>query len=256
MSNRVPLIAGNWKMNKTVPESLELARAIQDGLPRLDAVEVALLPPFTSLWPVANSGITDAGVVLGAQDMHWEEKGAYTGEVSPLMISGWCRYALIGHSERRQMFGETDETVNLKVLAAAAHGLRPLVAVGETLAENEAGQTDAVLARQVPAALAGLDEQQGLEVVVAYEPIWAIGTGRTATPEHAEQSCARIRVLVAESLGTAVADAVRVLYGGSMNAGNAAELMAQPNIDGGLIGGASLVAADFLTIIKAALPGA
>jgi len=243
-------------MNKTVPESLELARAIQEGLPRLDAVEVALLPPFTSLWPVANSGITDAGVVLGAQDMHWEEKGAYTGEVSPLMIAGWCRYALIGHSERRQMFGETDETVNLKVLAAAAHGLRPMVAVGETLAENEAGQTDAVLARQVPAALAGLDEQQGLEVVVAYEPIWAIGTGRTATPGHAEQSCARIRTLVAELLGTAVADAVRVLYGGSMNAGNAAELMAQPNIDGGLIGGASLVAADFLTIVQAAADGA
>ena len=254
MSNRIPLIAGNWKMNKTVPESVELARAIQDGLPRLDRVEVALLPPFTSLWPVANSGVADAGVVLGAQDMHWEEKGAYTGEVSPLMIAGWCRYVLLGHSERRQMFGETDDSVQLKVQAAVAHGLRPIVAVGETLAQNEAGETEAVLGRQVPTALAGLDEAQGLEVVVAYEPIWAIGTGRTATPDHAEKTCARIRMLVAETLGTAVADSVRVLYGGSMNPANAADLMAQPNIDGGLIGGASLVAEDFLKIINAAIP--
>jgi triosephosphate isomerase len=252
--SRTPLIAGNWKMNKTVPESLELASQIQQGLPRLDAVEVALLPPFTSLWPVSSSGITDAGVVLGAQDLHWEERGAFTGEISPLMIAGWCRYALVGHSERRQMFGETDETVNRKVHAALAHGLRPIIAVGETLEENEGGLTEAVLGRQVPAALAGLDEQQGLEVVVAYEPIWAIGTGRTATPDHAEKSCALIRMLVAEALGTAVADAVRVLYGGSMNAGNAAELMQQPNIDGGLIGGASLVADDFLRIINAAAP--
>jgi len=256
MSDRLPLIAGNWKMNKTVPESLELAQQIQQGLPRLDHVEVALLTPFTSLWPVANSGITDSGVVMGAQDIFWEEKGAYTGEVSPLMVAGWCRYALVGHSERRQLFGETDESVNRKVNAAVSHGLRPIVAVGETLAENEAGQTEAVLARQVPAALAGLDEQQGLEVVVAYEPIWAIGTGRTATPDHAEATCARIRMLVAEALGMAVAESVRVLYGGSMNAANAADLMAQPNIDGGLVGGASLVAEDFLKIIHAALPPA
>jgi triosephosphate isomerase len=252
--SRLPLIAGNWKMNRTVPESLDLAAQIQAGLPRLDEVEVALLPPFTSLWPVAKSGIADAGVVLGAQDMFWEEKGAFTGEVSPLMIEGWCRYVLIGHSERRQLFGETDESVNRKVHAALAHGLRPMIAVGETLEENEAGQTEAVLGRQVPAALRGVDEGQGLEVVLAYEPIWAIGTGRTATPGHAEASCALIRRLVAESLGTAVADAVRVLYGGSVNAGNAAELMSEQNIDGALVGGASLVAADFLQIIDAATP--
>ncbi|GAC1335304.1 MAG: triose-phosphate isomerase [Candidatus Dormibacteria bacterium] len=254
MSDRLPLIAGNWKMNKTVPESLELAHQIQQGLPRLDRVEVALLPPFTSLWSVANSGIADSGVVMGAQDIFWEDQGAFTGEVSPLMVAGWCRYALVGHSERRQLFGETDESVNRKVRAAAAHGLRPIIAVGETLEENESGQTEAVLSRQVPAALAGLDEQQGLEVVVAYEPIWAIGTGRTATPGHAEATCARIRMLIAEALGMAVAESVRVLYGGSMNAANAAELMAQPNIDGGLVGGASLVAEDFLKIIDAALP--
>ena len=252
--SRIPLIAGNWKMNKTVPESLQLAQEIQAGLPRLDAVEVALLPPFTSLWPVSRSGITDAGVVLGAQDMYWEEKGAFTGEVSPLMIAGWCRYALVGHSERRQFFGETDATVNRKVHAALAHGIRPMVAVGETLEENEAGQTEAVLRRQVPAALEGMDEQQGLELVLAYEPIWAIGTGRTATPDHAEASCALIRRLVAESLGTAVAEAVRVLYGGSVNAANSAELMGQDNVDGALVGGASLVPADFLQIVNSAMP--
>ncbi|MFN2462590.1 MAG: triose-phosphate isomerase [Candidatus Dormibacteria bacterium] len=253
MSRRTPLIAGNWKMNKTVPEALELVHAIQQGLPRLDHVEVALLPSFISLWPVSRSGITDDGVVLGAQDIYWEDRGAFTGEVSPLMIEGWCRYALVGHSERRQLFAESDETVSQKVQSALAHGIRPIIAVGETLQENEAGETEAVLARQVPAALNGLDEAQGLEVVIAYEPIWAIGTGRTATPGHAEENCARIRRLVAEALGTAVADAVRVLYGGSMNATNAAVLMAQPNIDGGLIGGASLVAPDFLKIIQAAV---
>ncbi|MEA2683594.1 MAG: triosephosphate isomerase [Chloroflexota bacterium] len=252
--SRIPLVAGNWKMNTTVPESLELAAEIQRGLPRLDSVEVAVLPPFTSLWPVARSGIADDGVVFGAQDIYWEEKGAFTGEISPVMVAGWCRYALVGHSERRQLFGETDESVNRKVHAAIAHGLRPIIAVGETLEENESGQTEAVLGRQVPAALRGVDEQQGLEVVLAYEPIWAIGTGRTATPDHAQQSCALIRRLVAEALGPVVAESVRVLYGGSVNAANSAELMAQPDIDGALVGGASLVAADFLQIIDAAAP--
>jgi triosephosphate isomerase len=250
----MPLVAGNWKMNKTVPESLELVQQIQQGLPRLDQVEVAILPPFTSLWPVSRSGIAAAGVVLGAQDIFWEDKGAYTGEVSPAMVEGWCRYALIGHSERRQLFGETDESVNRKVRAAIRHGLRPLIAVGETLEENESGQTEAVLGRQVPAALHGVDEAQGTEVVLAYEPIWAIGSGRTATPDHAQQSCALIRRLVAEALGNAVGEAVRVLYGGSVNAANSAELMAQPDIDGALVGGASLVAEDFVQIIGAAMP--
>ncbi|HEY8739919.1 MAG TPA: triose-phosphate isomerase [Candidatus Dormibacteraeota bacterium] len=252
--SRMPLVAGNWKMNKTVPESLELVQQIQQGLPRLDQVEVAILPPFTSLWPVSRSGIAAAGVVLGAQDIFWEDKGAYTGEVSPAMVEGWCRYALIGHSERRQLFGETDESVNRKVRAAIRHGLRPLIAVGETLEENESGQTEAVLGRQVPAALHGVDEAQGTEVVLAYEPIWAIGSGRTATPDHAQQSCALIRRLVAEALGNAVGEAVRVLYGGSVNAANSAELMAQPDIDGALVGGASLVAEDFVQIIGAAMP--
>lgn len=248
--SRRPLVAGNWKMNKTVPESLALVAAIRDGL-ATDGVEVAVLPPFTSLWPVS-AALEGSEIVLGAQDMYWEDKGAFTGEVSPLMIEGWCRYALIGHSERRQLFGETDEMVNRKALAAAAHGIRPLVAVGETLEQHEAGETEAVLGRQVPAALAGLGEEHGMDLVVAYEPIWAIGTGKTATPEHAEASCGRIRALVSSSLGVAVGDAVRVLYGGSVTPNNAGELMTRPNVDGALVGGASLVAEDFLAIVKAA----
>ena len=252
--NRTPLVAGNWKMNKTVPESLALVAGIGAALPRLDAVEVALLPPFTSLWPVSTSGIADRGVVLGALNLYWETSGAFTGEISPAMLSGWCRYGLIGHSERRRLFGETDENVNRKVHAALSAGLRPMVAVGETLEENEAGRTEEVLGRQVPAGLAGLDQAQGLEVVMAYEPVWAIGTGKTATPDHAEQSCALIRRLVAQALGTAVAESVRILYGGSVTPANAAELMSQPNIDGALVGGASLVAADFLAIVAAATP--
>jgi triosephosphate isomerase len=252
--SRTPLVAGNWKMNKTVPESLALVAEIGAALPRLDAVEVALLPPFTSLWPVSTSSIADSGVVLGAQNLYWETSGAFTGEISPAMLSGWCRYGLIGHSERRRLFGETDENVNRKVHAALSAGLRPMVAVGETLQENEAGRTEEVLGRQVPAGLAGLDGAQGLQVVMAYEPVWAIGTGKTATPDHAEQSCALIRRLVAQSLGTAVAESVRILYGGSVTPANAAELMSQPNIDGALVGGASLVAADFLAIVAAATP--
>jgi triosephosphate isomerase len=253
--SRTPLVAGNWKMNKTVPESLDLAAEINAGLPTGEDVEVAILPPFTSLWPVSTSGLGD-GLVLGAQDMFWEASGAFTGEISPLMLSGWCRYALIGHSERRRLFGETDESVNRKVHAALAHDLRPMVAVGETLEENEAGRTEEILSRQVPAALAGVDEQQGFDVVLAYEPIWAIGTGRTATPDHAEQSCALIHRLVAGALGNAVADSVRVLYGGSVTPSNAAELMSRENVDGALVGGASLVAADFLAIVAAAMPRA
>ena len=252
--NRTPLVAGNWKMNKTVPESLALVAGIGAALPRLDGVEVALLPPFTSLWPVSTSGIGDRGVVLGAQNLYWETSGAFTGEISPAMLSGWCRYGLIGHSERRRLFGETDENVNRKVHAALSAGLRPMVAVGETLEENEAGRTEEVLGRQVPAGLAALDQAQGLQVVMAYEPLWAIGTGKTATPDHAEQSCALIRRLVAQALGTAVAESVRILYGGSVTPANAAELMSQPNIDGALVGGASLVAADFLAIVAAATP--
>ena len=249
--SRIPLVAGNWKMNKTVPESLELARAIRAGADGADGVEVCLLPPFTSLWPVRGE-LEGSSLGLGSQDVYWEDAGAFTGEVSPVMIEGWCRYALVGHSERRRLFHETDEDVNRKARAARAHGLRPMIAVGETLEEHEAGQTDAILSRQVPAAVAGLDVADGSDLALAYEPVWAIGTGRTATPAHAQQSCARIRELLAGALGAATAGAVRVLYGGSVTPANAAELMAEPDIDGALVGGASLVAADFLAIIRAA----
>jgi triosephosphate isomerase len=251
--SRTPLVAGNWKMNKTVPESLVLVAEMMAAMPRLGDVEVALLPPFTSLWPVSTA-IEASDVVLGAQDLYWETSGAFTGEISATMLAGWCRYGLIGHSERRRLFGETDENVNRKVHAALAAGLRPMVAVGETLEENETGRTEEVLGRQVPAGLAGLDEAQGMKLVMAYEPVWAIGTGRTATPDHAEQSCALIRRLVAQTLGTPVAESMRILYGGSVTPANAAELMGQPDIDGALVGGASLVAADFLAIVAAATP--
>jgi triosephosphate isomerase (TIM) len=249
---RRPLVAGNWKMNKTVPESLALVRDIRAGVAD-DGPEVAILPPFTSLWPVSQE-LDGSDIGLGAQDMYWEDAGAYTGEISPLMIQGWCTYALVGHSERRRLFGETDEQVNRKALVAVSHGLRPIVAVGETLEQHEAGETEAVLGRQVPAALQGFSEDQGSRLVVAYEPVWAIGTGRNATPEHAEDSCALIRALVARVLGVAVAEATRVIYGGSVTPANAGDLMAQPSVDGALVGGASLVAADFLAIVRAAVP--
>jgi triosephosphate isomerase len=246
----MPLVAGNWKMNKTVPESLTLVADLLAGMPRLDHVEVAVLPPFTSLWPVSNA-LEGSEVGLGAQNMYWEEKGAYTGEISPLMVAGWCRYALLGHSERRQLFGETDEKVNRKVRAALGHGLRPLVAVGETLEEHEAGSTEAVLGRQVPAALAGLSEEQGLELVLAYEPIWAIGTGNAATTIDAEDACVFIRSLVGKLGGDEAAAGVRIQYGGSVNGENAADLMAEPDVDGLLVGGASLDAAKFTDVIRA-----
>jgi triosephosphate isomerase len=249
---RTPLVAGNWKMNKTVPESIELAEAIRAGLAGAgDRVEVALLPPFTSLWQVSDV-IRDSPLHLGCQNVYWEDKGAFTGEISPLMVRGWCRYALVGHSERRHVFGETDEQVNHKVRAAVRHGLRPMVAVGETPDEHEAGDTEVVLGRQVPRALEGLTEAEAAHLVVAYEPVWAIGTGRTATPEHAESSCGLIRALLGQALGATIAGSTRVLYGGSVTPANAAELMAQPNVDGALVGGASLVAGDFLAIVGAA----
>jgi triosephosphate isomerase len=256
VTRRLPLVAGNWKMNKTVPESLDLAQAIRTGLsvPAQD-VEVALLPPFTSLWPVSQT-LKGSDIGVGAQNIYWEDRGAFTGEISPLMVSGWCRYALIGHSERRHIFGESDEMVGRKVKAALRHGLRPLVAVGETLEEHDLGRTADVLGRQVPAALAGIDTAEGARLVVAYEPVWAIGTGKTATPEQAQSSCAMIRELAGKALGAEVAAGLRILYGGSVTPASAAELLAQPDVDGALVGGASLVAVDFLTIVAAAAPSA
>jgi triosephosphate isomerase len=249
---RTPIIAGNWKMNKTVAETLELVREIRQSLGEApEQVEVVLCPPFTSLW-VAKNSLGRSRFSLGAQDLYWEPKGAFTGEISPVMLAELATYVIIGHSERRQYFGETDETVNKKVKAALATGLRPIVCVGEVLAEFEAGKTNEVVGRQTRGALAGLTPEQMQNVVIAYEPVWAIGTGKAATGPAANAVVAQtIRGALAEMLGGEVAQATRVQYGGSVTPANIAEFMEQPDLDGALVGGASLKAADFAEIIRA-----
>ncbi|MBF8282591.1 MAG: tpiA [Anaerolineales bacterium] len=249
---RKPVVAANWKMNKTASEAVDLARELVAAIQPFTAVERVLCPPFTALAAVAPV-LAGTGIGLGAQNMHWEKSGAYTGEVSPLMLAGLCQYVIVGHSERRQYFAETDETVNKKVKAALAHGLTPIVCVGENLAENEAGQTAAVVTRQTRAAYAGLTAGDALKTILAYEPVWAIGTGKAATPAGANAVIGlHIRGALADLYSSAVADALRVQYGGSVTAANAADLMAQPDIDGALVGGASLKPAEFAAIVKAA----
>ncbi|MBL8056890.1 MAG: triose-phosphate isomerase [Anaerolineales bacterium] len=249
---RTPVIAGNWKMNKTPAEAVELARAVLAEIQPFTTVERVLCPPFVALAGLAPV-LAGSGVGLGAQNLHWEKSGAFTGEISAPMLAGLCQYVIIGHSERRQFFGETDASVNKKVQAALAHGLTPIVCVGENLAENEAGQTGAVVTRQVRGAYAGLAAEAALKTIIAYEPVWAIGTGKAATPEQANAVMARfIRDLLQELYSAEVAGALRLQYGGSVTAANAAALMAQPDIDGALVGGASLKAADFAAIVKAA----
>jgi triosephosphate isomerase len=249
---RTKIIAGNWKMNKTPAEAAELTRALLPEIQAVTGVERVLCPPFVSLASVAPL-LAGTGVGLGAQNLHWERSGAFTGEISAPMLAGLCQYVIIGHSERRQYFGETDEGVNRKVKAALAHGLTPIVCVGENLAENEAGQTQAVVHRHVRGAYAGLSADDALRTVIAYEPVWAIGTGKAATPEQANAVMGDfIRALLAELYSTAVADLLRLQYGGSVTAANAQALMAQPHIDGALVGGASLKPAEFAAIVKAA----
>jgi triosephosphate isomerase len=249
---RIPVIAGNWKMNKTPTEAAELARAVVAEIGSIGTVERILCPPFLAL-PGLAAIVAGTGIGLGAQNMHWEKFGAFTGEISAPMLVGLCQYVIIGHSERRQYFGETDDTVNKKVKAALAHGLTPIVCVGENLVENEAGQTGEVVTRQVRGAYAGLTGDEAVKTIIAYEPVWAIGTGRAATPEQAN---AVMRQYIREVLGylytDAVASALRIQYGGSVTAANAQALMAQPEIDGALVGGASLKPADFAAIVKAA----
>ncbi len=247
---RKRIIAGNWKMNTDVAEAMALAEAVKNGYSAYD-VDVVLCPPFTNLYAV-HGVIKNSPIALGAQDLHWEEKGAFTGEVSAAMLKAvGCSFVIIGHSERRQLFGETDETVNKKIKKALEYGLKPIVCVGETLEEREAGRTEKVVEKQVRAALEGLTGDQVQSLIIAYEPVWAIGTGRTASPEQAQEVHRFIRSLTAELYNEAVAQSLRIQYGGSMNAANAAELLAQPDIDGGLIGGASLKAESFLAIINA-----
>ncbi|MDI6852721.1 MAG: triose-phosphate isomerase [Deltaproteobacteria bacterium] len=244
-----PLIAGNWKMNKTVPEARALAREIRQGLSPSRGVEVAVAPPYTALAAVADE-IAGSPIKLAAQEVFWEKQGAYTGAISPLMLTDvGCHYVIIGHSERRQYFGETDETVNRKVKAALEAGLFPIVCVGETLEQREQGRTFAVVEKQIRQGLAALAPGQGERLVIAYEPVWAIGTGKTATPDQAQEVHKLIRGLLPEVAGAAD---LRILYGGSVTPDNAGELMGQPDINGALVGGASLKAASFLGIINAA----
>ncbi len=247
---RIPIIAGNWKMNKTIAETIELVRALRAALQGVEGIQVVLCPPFVSLW-VAKNVLGQSKFGLGAQNVHWETKGAFTGEISPVMLQDICQYVIIGHSERRQYFGETDETVNRRVKAALAHDLKPIVCVGESLAQYEAGETDRVVSSQVRGGLAGLTAEQMEGVVIAYEPVWAIGTGKAATGEGANAVVAKsVRGPLAELFGAAVAQATRVQYGGSVTPANITEFMSQPDLDGGLVGGASLKASDFAEIVK------
>jgi len=249
---RVPLIAGNWKLNKTSTEAYKLAAEMLSGLRNIRGVEKLLCPPFTALMAVFRL-IKDSDIRLGAQNMYWEEQGAYTGEISPRMLAEFCQYVILGHSERRTYFGETDEQVNRKVRAAIAHHLMPIICVGETLEENEAGRAAGVVSRQVREALVGLDILDAERIVIAYEPVWAIGTGRASTAAGANTLIRNvIRPTLASLFGENIAQSVRVLYGGSVDPGNAGDFFRQPEIDGALVGGASLNARSFIDIVEAA----
>lgn len=249
---RKKIIAGNWKMNKTVSEGEALATAIKRDLAAETKVDVVLCAPFTAISAISQT-VSGSQIAVGAQNMHWEAEGAYTGEISAAMLRDlYCRYVILGHSERRQYFGESDESVNKKTHAALAAGLKPIVCVGETLEEREAGEIESVITTQINGGLAGLSSAQLKNTIIAYEPVWAIGTGKTASPEQAQEVHALIRSLLVKLSDQATADAVRIQYGGSMKPGNAAELLSKPDIDGGLIGGAALDAASFIEIVKAA----
>ena len=248
---RKTIIAGNWKMNKTPSETKAFAEEFKALLPKTKWCDVVLCVPFIDV-PAAVRAFKDSRVAVGAENLYFEKSGAFTGEVSADMLADLdVRYVIIGHSERRQYFGETDITVNKKVHAALGVGLNPIICVGESLEQREMGVTMDLIALQVKSALAGVAPEQVRKCVIAYEPIWAIGTGKTATAEQAQEVCEGIRAVIRGIYGARPARAVSILYGGSMNAKNAAELLAQPDIDGGLIGGASLKPVDFATIIKA-----
>jgi triosephosphate isomerase len=250
---RRPLISGNWKMNLTHLDAIAVVQKLAFGLDRQDPgrVEVSIHPPFTALRSVQTIlDADDIPIALGAQDVFWEERGAYTGEISPLMLAKLnVSYVIVGHSERRRYFGETDETVNRKVTAVLAAGMTPIMCLGETLEEREAGSTDTRCLHQLRLGLAGLGAEQVRGLVIAYEPVWAIGTGRTATPEDAQSVCGALRAAVGSDFGAAAASGVRIQYGGSVQVSNVADLMAQPDIDGALVGGASLDPEEFAQIV-------
>ena len=246
------IVAANWKMNTDIASGVALASAIAAGASGYDGVDIILGPPFVSLAAVRDA-VSGSGVMLAAQNMHSEDSGAFTGEIAPPMLAGLCDYVIVGHSERRQFFGETDESVGWKTSAALAHGMRPIVCVGETLDEREAGQAAEVIRRQVTAALVDLDpETVSGRLAVAYEPVWAIGTGRAATPEIADQVMGgAIAPTIAAALGAEVASSTPLLYGGSVNAANAADFAGVASIHGALVGGASLDADSFLSVVAA-----
>lgn len=246
---RVPIIAGNWKLFKTIAESVDLINELKLLVANNQGVEIIVAPVFTSLSRVSDA-VESSGIMLAAQDCYWEEEGAFTGEVAPkLLKDAGCSYVIIGHSERRQYFGETDLTVNKKTRAVIAAGLKAIVCVGESLSERESEQTFSVVEKQIKDGLAGLTTEDLIHVVIAYEPVWAIGTGKTATDSQAQEVHVFIRQLIARLFEPSVADAVRILYGGSVNPDNVRGLMAQPDIDGALVGGASLKAESFAAIV-------
>jgi len=247
VSMRTPIIAGNWKMNTNIEQAVALVREMLAKLDNIQGAEKVVCPPFVSLNPV-KALLAGSSIKVGAQNLYFEEKGAYTGEISPLMLAGLCEYVILGHSERRQYFGETDETVNRKVKAALKAKIKPIVCVGESLAENEAGRTEEVVTRQVKGAFAAVDFTR--DFVVAYEPIWAIGTGRAATGHQANATIGLIRRTLSALYGDPSAKTVCIQYGGSVTSVNIGEFISQPEIDGALVGGASLKAADFIGIVE------
>lgn len=245
-------VAGNWKMNKTIAEAKELVKAMLPELEKIENVDKAVCPSYLAVPAVAEL-CQGTSLKVGAQNLFWEPNGAYTAEVAPEMVAEVCDYVIVGHSERRKYFGETDETVNKRLKAALDVGLKVIVCVGETLEENEASETEAVVSRQIKQGLADITEEQAADITIAYEPVWAIGTGRAATPEDANDVHKNvIRPLLKEQFGDDRAEAMRIQYGGSIKPHNAAELFAMSDIDGGLVGGASLKAESFVGIIKAA----
>ena len=250
---RKSLVAGNWKMNKTAAEARELVSIMSAKLGEIANVETVLCPPFLAI-PAVAAWLEGSGIGLGAQNLHWEEKGAFTGETSPGMVKEFCNYVIIGHSERRTYFGETDESVNRKLHAALKAGLTPIVCVGETLEQYEAEATSEVVRRQIRLGLAGVDSESASKLVIAYEPIWAIGTGKASSGENANFVHQQvIRPALRELFGSDGAEAIRILYGGSVTASNASEFFAYADIDGALVGGASLKADEFVAIAKAAV---
>jgi triosephosphate isomerase len=249
---RTPFVAGNWKMFKTVREAVAFAGELRAAVKDVSGVEIVVAPPFTAVHAVA-AALAGSNVGTAAQNLHWENEGAFTGEVSgPMIREAGARYVIVGHSERRQYFGETDVSVNRKVAAALGVGLTPIVCIGETLDEREANRTLGVLDRQITSGLGGLTAQQIAELVVAYEPVWAIGTGRNATSAQAQDVHAHVRMRLREQFGSRAADACRVVYGGSVKPENIADLSAQPDVDGALVGGASLKVASFTAIVLGA----